>query len=66
MVIQACGKKMKPRFIPYESFYGRSYEDIRRRVPSISKAKELLGWEPKVDLRKGLRMSAAWYRKVMH
>lgn len=66
MVIQACGKKMKPRFIPYESFYGRSYEDIRRRVPSISKAKELLGWEPKVDLRKGLRMSVAWYKKVMY
>lgn len=29
-------------------------DDPRQRKPDISKAKELLGWEPKVKLRDGL------------
>ncbi len=44
--------------IPYESF-GR-YEDVLRRVPDISRARELLGFEPKVDLETGLRKTISW------
>jgi UDP-glucose 4-epimerase len=44
--------------IPYESF-GR-YEDVARRVPDISRAKELLGFKPKVDLETGLQMTISW------
>jgi UDP-glucose 4-epimerase len=66
MVIRACGKRMKPQFIPYESFYGKSYEDIRRRVPARSKAKKLLDWEPKVSLEEGLMRTIAWYRWMAH
>lgn len=29
-------------------------DDPRQRKPDITKAKELLGWEPKVTLREGL------------
>ena len=29
-------------------------DDPRQRKPDISKAKEVLGWEPKVKLREGL------------
>lgn len=29
-------------------------DDPRQRKPDISKAKELLGWEPKITLREGL------------
>ncbi|MCX6777211.1 MAG: GDP-mannose 4,6-dehydratase, partial [Candidatus Micrarchaeota archaeon] len=64
-IIDLCGKKMKPEFITHEEFYGKSYEDIRRRVPDIGKAKKLLGWEPKVDFEDGLRRTIAWYRKVI-
>lgn len=64
-VIKICGKGMKPQFIPYEKFYGRSYEDIRRRVPDVRKAKRILGWEPKVDLEEGLRRTVEWYRGVI-
>lgn len=44
--------------IPYESF-GR-YEDVRRRIPDISRARELLAFEPKVDLETGLEKTIAW------
>jgi UDP-glucuronate decarboxylase len=34
-------------------------DDPRRRKPDISKAKDLLGWEPKVPLREGLAQTIA-------
>ncbi|MCX6776222.1 MAG: GDP-mannose 4,6-dehydratase [Candidatus Micrarchaeota archaeon] len=64
-IIDLSGEKMKPEFITHEKFYGKSYEDIRRRVPDISKAKKLLGWEPRVDFEDGLRRTIAWYKKVI-
>lgn len=44
--------------IPYESF-GR-YEDVARRVPDISRARDLLGFVPRVDLETGLRRTIQW------
>ncbi|CAA3029058.1 UDP-glucuronic acid decarboxylase 2-like [Olea europaea subsp. europaea] len=37
-------------------FRPNTEDDPHKRKPDISKAKELLGWEPKVPLRKGLPM----------
>ena len=42
-------------------FYGKGYQDIDRRVPSIRKAREILGWEPKVDLDTALRKTLEYY-----
>lgn len=42
-------------------FYGEGYQDIDRRVPSITKAKELIGWEPKVDLDTALSKTLDYY-----
>ncbi len=36
--------------IPYERAYGPGFDDMRRRVPDISRAKELLGWAPRRSL----------------
>lgn len=36
--------------------------DVHVRVPSIDKAKELLGYEPKVDLAEGIERTIEWYR----
>src|SRR5947207_53528 len=44
--------------------YGR-YEDVRARVPEIGKAREVLGFEPRVDLEEGLRRTISWQRSVM-
>ena len=55
--------KSKIVFMPYESYYGPGFEDTRRRVPSIEKARRLLGFRPTVGLREGLRRTAAWCKK---
>jgi len=41
-------------------------DDPQQRRPDISKAKRLLGWEPKVDLRTGLRLSLEYFRNAVH
>jgi UDP-glucose 4-epimerase len=55
--------KSKIVFVPYESYYGVGFEDTRRRVPSIDKARRLLGFRPRVPLREGLRRTAIWCRQ---
>jgi dTDP-glucose 4,6-dehydratase len=37
-------------------------DDPTRRRPDITKAKELLGWEPKIKLRKGLEKSLEYFK----
>lgn len=47
----------------YESYYGPRFEDTRRRVPDISRAHELLGWQPHVRLDDGLARTITWWQK---
>jgi dTDP-glucose 4,6-dehydratase len=39
-------------------------DDPKRRCPDISKARALLGWEPKVGLEEGLRLTYDYFRAV--
>ncbi|HEY8745970.1 MAG TPA: GDP-mannose 4,6-dehydratase, partial [Chloroflexota bacterium] len=40
-------------------------DDPRRRQPDITKARSVLGWEPKVALEDGLRRTADWFREEL-
>ena len=40
-------------------------DDPKQRRPDISKARRLLGWEPKVDLETGLKLSLEYFRKAV-
>ncbi len=53
----------KIKRISYRTF--GKYEDVMRRVPDISKARELLGYEPRTDLEQGLPITIDWQRRVM-
>jgi len=43
--------------------YGKQYEDIIRRVPKVTKAKEILGWEAEIQIEEGVRKTIEWARK---
>lgn len=43
-------------------FTRKDYVDVELRVPSVRKARELLGFEAKVDLEEGIRWTADYYR----
>jgi UDP-glucose 4-epimerase len=57
----------KPRiaYVSYESFTGKKYEDVRRRVPDVSLCRRLLGVEAQVPLEEGLRRTIVWQRSVL-
>jgi UDP-glucose 4-epimerase len=40
-----------------------TYSDVEIRIPNVDKARELLGFEAKVDLDEGLARTIAWYRE---
>jgi nucleoside-diphosphate-sugar epimerase len=42
-------------------FYGKGYEDSDRRIPDITKARTLLGWEPKWNFRDLLEATMRYY-----
>jgi dTDP-glucose 4,6-dehydratase len=38
-------------------------DDPRVRRPDITRAKEILGWEPKVEFDDGMRRTIAWFKQ---
>ena len=47
---------------PYEAHYPKGFQDTRRRVPDVSKARETLGYEARVPLDVGLGRTLDWCR----
>jgi UDP-glucose 4-epimerase len=45
-------------------FTRKEYVDVELRIPSVRKAKELLGFVAKIDLEEGIRRTAEYYRSV--
>jgi dTDP-glucose 4,6-dehydratase len=59
IVLEVTGSKSKIR---YEAL---PQDDPKQRRPDITKARQLLGWEPKVDLAAGLRLSLDYFKKAV-
>jgi dTDP-glucose 4,6-dehydratase len=58
-VIAITGSKSKIDYKPLPP------DDPKLRRPDITKAREVLGWEPKVDLDTGLRLSLDYFRRAV-
>jgi nucleoside-diphosphate-sugar epimerase len=58
IVWEACGKD--PDEFELESIEQPYKTDVQRRILSGEKAKRLLGWEPRIRLRDGIRMTTEW------
>lgn len=57
-VIRVLNSNSRIRFVE------KNFPDVELRVPSVEKAKQLLGFEAKVDLEEGIALTAEYYRKV--
>lgn len=49
-IIELTKSRSSISLIPYDQAYESGFEDMRRRVPDISRIKGLVGWEPKYQL----------------
>ena len=45
-----CDSRSAIELVPYEQIYGRSFEDMRRRVPDLGKIRRFVGYRPEVRL----------------
>lgn len=50
------GNELKLKYLPFNEVFGK-YKDIMRRIPDLKKAKKLLGYTPKVSLKKAIIMT---------
>ncbi len=59
LVLKVTGSKSKIRYEPLPQ------DDPKQRKPDITKARQLLGWEPKIDLESGLRLSLEYFKQAL-
>ena len=58
-VLKVTGSKSKIVYEPLPP------DDPKQRCPDITKARQLLGWEPKIDLQSGLRKSLEYFQTAL-
>ncbi len=56
-IFRLRGSRFEPQFMPPRA------GDIRRSLASIERAKEVLGWEPRISLEDGLRRTLDWLER---
>jgi len=44
--VELTGSSSEIKYVPYSEVYGEGFEDMHRRVPSLDKAKRLVGYQP--------------------
>jgi dTDP-glucose 4,6-dehydratase len=59
LVLKVTGSSSHIRYEPLPQ------DDPKQRRPDITKARQLLGWEPKIDLETGLRLSLEYFRTAV-
>ena len=62
-VIELTGSFSTIEKIAYEKAYPEGFEDMQRRVPDISKIKQVLGWTPEINLDQIIKDIAAFNSK---
>lgn len=61
-ILALTGSRSEIVHVPYASAYGPDFEETRRRVPDVRRAREVLGFEAEVPLEEGLRRTLEWFR----
>ncbi len=59
LIVRLAGAPSKVVSVPW------NFPDVELRIPNIAKARELLGFEPHVDLEEGLERTLAWYGRKL-
>ena len=60
LIIKISGKKVDIKRFETLKEFGEKYEDIPRRIPNVSKAKNILNWEATTSLEEGINASIEW------
>ncbi|RKY11026.1 MAG: nucleoside-diphosphate sugar epimerase [Planctomycetota bacterium] len=64
LVIAKTGSRSEKRFVPYKQAYGKEIDDMLRRVPSLERIREQIGYEPKVNLERTLEIIIDYFKEI--
>jgi len=64
-IIAMTGSRSSKKYLTYEEAYGRPFDDMMRRVPSLERLKAVIGYEPKTPLDEILRQVIAEKRATL-
>jgi UDP-glucose 4-epimerase len=64
-IIRRANPAAKIEFVPYRVAYGEDFEDVRRRVPDVSKLERTLGRKPSMSLGEILDDIIQWKREQL-
>ena len=64
-IIRLAAGSSAIEYVPYYEAYGEGFEDMKRRVPDISKIYEFIGWKPEVRLDDILVRMIAYSKKAL-
>lgn len=63
-VRELTGSSSEIMFMPYEEAYGENFEDMPRRVPSLDKIRDAIGWQPTIGLDQTLESVIQYHRPL--
>ncbi len=58
-IVRVLGSQSTIRFVR------KDYADVELRVPNVDKARDLIGFEAKIEIEEGIRRTAEYYRKML-
>lgn len=61
-VVKAARSESRVEFVPYDEVFGDGFEDMSRRVPSISKIYKTIGYRPEHDLESIIESVVSYVR----
>ena len=65
-IVAATRSSSEIRIVPYDEVFGKDFEDMQRRVPSVEKIKKLIGFDPKTPLDVILAKVITFMQKRTH
>jgi UDP-glucose 4-epimerase len=63
-IISRVDRSVKIDYLPYSRAYGEDFEDVRRRVPDVSRLYETIGTKPRMTLGAILDDIIRWKREL--
>jgi len=63
IIVRLTGSSSRREYLSYEQAYGRPFDDMLIRQPDLSKARTLIGYEPKYTLEQTLQQIIEFERK---
>lgn len=64
MIKEYTDSSSEIKFVNAEIVYGKKYEDLKRRVPDVTKAKNIFGFEVTTSFETGLKKTIDWFKQT--